>query len=208
MEQKTLITGALVVLSLFLIYLFFFQEPDLSINDILRDKTTPGQFVSAVISSNNIYIVQDLVNSNESVRKNIQQCGIDFAGSAGLATKDKKIFAFEDGKCYRLDNSLSVPINKCLLEIKNNLDSVVFYIKQGQTSTFYNQGILVGLGQNYSRGDCNVNFVNLSKSSVASSSNNASDIIREIATDVIRDPRNTNQSSTNTSAVSVQNQSK
>lgn len=192
MEQKSLITIILVLLSLFLVYYFFSLEPAISIKDIFKDEVTPGQFVSALAVSNKVYIVQDLTNSNESVRKNIQQCGIDLAGSSGLAAKDKKTFAFEGGLCYGFDNSSGVSINKCLIELKNNqANASVFYIRQGSKTTFYTQGTIISLDKNYSRGDCNVNFVNKPQP-VSTSDVLPSDVLREIASQVVPLQNNTN----------------
>jgi hypothetical protein len=206
MEQKSIITGVLVVLCIILIYIVFFQEQNVSISDILKDQASGAQFASAFVASNTVYLVQDLVNANASVRKNIQQCGIDFAGSPGLATKDQKIYAFEGGQCYGFDSSKSTTINKCLLEIKNQPEAVVFYIRQGFESKFYTRGILVGLGKDYTRGDCNVNFLNPTKSKTVSGQDlPTSDIISQIAAEVVGNNTNVTNS---TATITTQNKSK
>lgn len=128
-----------------------------SINDsIIADNESiadPQIFSDHLMAAQNVFIIQDLRNvTNDTIRKNIQQCGIDFAGSSGLVDKNLSIFAFEGDKCTSLDGI--VDINICLDKLK--FANITIQIKQADKTLIYKNKLLVGIGKNYPSKSCSI----------------------------------------------------
>lgn len=116
----------------------------------------PNVFADQLLAASEVFIIQDLRDVNSDIiRKNIQQCGIDFAGSMGLAGKNITIFALEGNECTTLDGI--VELNDCLDKI-NAATNPLINIKQGNQSTFYKTKLEVGISEEYLPNSCNINI--------------------------------------------------
>ncbi len=117
----------------------------------------PEIFADQLSISDNVFIVQDLRGvSNGTSRKNIQQCGIDFAGSNGLAGKNVTILAFENNECTSLDGITD--IDSCLEKMKSA--NVTIQIKEGTQYSFYKNKLIVGIDSSYKVGSCSISVKN------------------------------------------------
>ncbi len=129
---------------------------NVSSNTSASEPVNPDVFAAQLLSAKDVFIVQDLRDtSNDAVRRSIQQCGVDFAGSRGLVGKNLTIFAFEKNECTSIDGI--VDLNICLEKLKTA--EITIHIKEGNQSTFYKNKLVVGVINDYSPKSCNINFV-------------------------------------------------
>ena len=120
----------------------------------LKEKTVAASvFVQTLTDAKKVYIIQDLRNANPKERTSVQQCGVDFAASKGLVQKEKVIFAFEDSGCTALEGKRD--LGSCMDELAGQ---EVLYIEKGNQTLVYEKALLIGLGENYTKGSCNVNI--------------------------------------------------
>ena len=169
MDSKTLLVLLLIVLAVGIgYYVFFLQakpvEPPLQKNVTLFDESvlfkndTPVQatvFEAYLISAPELYLVEDLRRADSfTVRKSIQQCGIDFASSAALVNKNLTVYAFDDEKCTSLKGITSLPT--CIDQMNGK---ALIYIRPGNRSIFYAHQLVVELGGTYIPNSCRINLV-------------------------------------------------
>jgi len=110
-------------------------------------------FVSDVQAAKKIYIVMDLRNvASDKQKNNIMQCGTDFAGSQGLVGKELSVLAIESNTCTLLNGTSD--INGC---IKEAMTGVGFFINSGNSTTFFKNKIIIGIGEVYQPKSCGVN---------------------------------------------------
>lgn len=120
-----------------------------------QEKTVdPQKFLAVLQNSSKLYIIQDLRGADDAVRRNIMQCGVDLAGSQGVAALNKTItiYALEDSKCTTLEGV------KTLTECSNTGDGVTFYVSKGNQSSFYEKKLSIGIGADYTAKSCNINL--------------------------------------------------
>ncbi len=115
----------------------------------------PSVFISHLAQSPKVVIVQDLRGAtSDLIRKNIQQCGVDFAGSQGLARKELVISAYEKDLCITMEGTF--PISKCESEYAT---LTKIFISAGKETRFFNDKMIVGVQEQYVPLDCRVNIV-------------------------------------------------
>ena len=145
-EQKNLAVALLLVLALVLAYFI--------LNNSYQDKIVePQVFLMSLKNSTQFYIIQDLRGSNDDlVRKNIMQCGVDIAGSQGIAALNKTItiYALEEDNCLSIDGKK--PLSDCI----NPTDGTIFHIKNGNQTNFYQKKLEIGIGAIYTLKSCNI----------------------------------------------------
>ena len=133
-------------------YFIFFPNPN---------SFTPGSPVSVsgfkdvFLSANNVSILMDVRGlKKENTSQHILQCGVDFAGSNGMAGKNVSYFSAADDGCTSIDGRH--PIEYCFSSIKNGL---TIYIHEGNSTTYYSNGMSVGVGPVYKQGTCGIHRV-------------------------------------------------
>ena len=144
--MKKYITLFLVVILVILLYFLYLKV----------DKETPvdpSVFADTVSSSDKLFIVQDLRNSDVDNRRNLQQCAVDFAGSQKLVGKDLIFFAYEGDECTSIDGIKQV--TECEFQIGG---SPVIYVQAGDTdgTIFYKSKLIVNIGPVYESHMCSV----------------------------------------------------
>lgn len=137
MEQGYLKTAGVVMLaiiSIAFIYYYFFilSEQDTQISQ--------GEFVKELEAAKKVYIISDLRNAPISSRNGIMQCGIDIAGSIALAPKNVSYFVIDGNDCITEHGNRSISFCE---DISKN--GVLFYIKYGNSTSFYKNKIVVGM---------------------------------------------------------------
>jgi len=112
-----------------------------------------GLFAYNVYKANSIAIVMDVRGvSSANISDNILQCGVDFAGSSGLADKNKTILSFSDGdKCVGIKNMTNLTVDDCLNLLS---DDVIIMIREGDFSTFHTTSLTVGINEGYAPHMC------------------------------------------------------
>jgi len=116
-------------------------------------------FLVRLEEAQNIAIVQDLRNVNDSdIKRNILQCGTDFAGSSEFGylmqvlKRNVTIYALEDSKCTTLDGIFD--LKTCLNQIKNS--NISIHVKSGKQYAFYENKFVVGIEKEYTAGTCGI----------------------------------------------------
>ena len=72
---------------------------------------TLDEFASSMLASSKIYVVEDIrgLEAYPISRKNIMQCGVDYAGSPGLVGKEFTVYVYDDGDlCGTLEGHKSI----------------------------------------------------------------------------------------------------
>ncbi|MEM2908806.1 MAG: hypothetical protein QW590_02545 [Candidatus Bilamarchaeaceae archaeon] len=115
---------------------------------------------SAIISdADQVYIVMDVREvSNELTKRNILQCGVDFAGSAGLIGRNVTYVSLDNHGCTvasleGLNQSRST--GDCIEML--NSDGVSLYIHEGTETEYYTRAAIIGVSDTYVLGTCSVN---------------------------------------------------
>ncbi|MBD3390218.1 hypothetical protein GF415_04685 [Candidatus Micrarchaeota archaeon] len=124
-----------------------------------RENVTLQDFASNLLSSDKVYIVEDLrgLGAYPISKNNIMQCGVDFAGSEGIVGKEMKIYVLEEDSCsHSSGNSTLEACYSEILAASNDTSSAVIWIEKGSIPEFYERGLLVRVNETYMQGDCSI----------------------------------------------------
>jgi hypothetical protein len=102
-----------------------------------------------------IFIVMDVrgvTDSNTST--NILQCGVDFAGSSGMGGKNVSYLSLGNDGCVAEDGKHTA--EDCFSMLKSG---IVIYVKEGSSSSYHSDSMIVGVGPQYSAGSCSIKKV-------------------------------------------------
>lgn len=122
------------------------------------EATDEGTFLSTLIDSPVIYIVMDLRGvEDDSVRTNIMQCGVDFAGGTGLAGRNVTYMSMDETQCVHasIDEGVKGTItpDECLEMLNGGMS---LYIVEGVSTTYYTKAAMVGVNESYEIGMCGI----------------------------------------------------
>lgn len=116
----------------------------------------PGSGVDAATfkdifsNASRVYIVMDVRSvTDANTSRNILQCGVDFAGSSGMGGKNVSYISVGDDGCVADDGKHTTEY--CVSELKNG---IVIYVKEGTSSSYYSNALVVGVGPRYTVGSC------------------------------------------------------
>lgn len=142
-DTKTILVFILLFAVLAVAYVLFANQ---------EKEVDPQLFLSSLKNSSSVYIVQDIRGANDEIRRNILQCGVDLAGSQGLASLNKNvtIYAFDDSKCTTINGEN--PLSEC----EDYKNAPTFYIMNGVGNHFYENKLIIGIGENYTVKSCDV----------------------------------------------------
>jgi len=123
------------------------------------NKINKETFLELLANSEPVYVVMDARNvSDEYTKRNIFQCGVDFAGSSGLVGKNVSIIGMDDKGC--VVGSLSSALNKtttneeCIKMLNSN--GIALYSHAGNDTFYYTRAAMVGVGDTYVLGSCSI----------------------------------------------------
>jgi CxxC motif-containing protein len=108
--------------------------------------------------ANKTYIVMDVRNvSSDIVKRNVLQCGIDFASSTPFAGRNVTYISMDAKDCYigMSEKTEKETISNCM-KILNRPDSITLYIKEGSNTTYYTRAAVIGVNENYAIGQCSL----------------------------------------------------
>jgi len=109
-------------------------------------------FTHILQEANEVNILMDIRNVDDSNdRWAILQCGVDFAGSSGLAGKKIRYLSMDDTGCVAEDGKYD--LNYCMNTINNG---VTLYVQKGNETTFHSKAMVVGVQHDYIIGLCNI----------------------------------------------------
>ncbi|MBU0527514.1 MAG: hypothetical protein ABH983_01160 [Candidatus Micrarchaeota archaeon] len=131
------------------VYVLFIQPTEGFVPGSEVDSAT---FLQIFDSTENIYIVMDVRGvTDPQVKHNVLQCGVDFAASSGMGPKNATYFSIGEEGCITPKGSSEDAY--CFNELRRG---VAIYIHEGSTTSYHSNGILVGVGSNYSLGTCGI----------------------------------------------------
>jgi hypothetical protein len=146
---KFLLIAALLIAVAVLAYYFILQPKDQFIPGAVVDETT---FLNNFDAAQKVYIVMDVRDIDDDLlRKNVLQCGVDFAGSSGVAPKNATYFSLGDAGCVTVDGPRTAEY--CFSEIRKGM---AIYVHEGNTFAYYSNGISVGVNKSYELGTCGI----------------------------------------------------
>jgi hypothetical protein len=120
----------------------------------LGNEVNAQTFLSLFGKEDAVYVVMDVRDvTSQKVKTNILQCGVDFAGSTGLLGKNQTYYSFDSEQgCVALEGTL--PLDYCMKNLNDN--GMTIYVKEANSTKFYTNAMVVGVGQNYSEGECSI----------------------------------------------------
>lgn len=163
-ENRTmlLLVLAIIIIGASILYILNLRAAEAAANQIEFDKgnrINKETFLALLAEKEPVYIVMDARNvSNNYTRRNIFQCGVDFAGSSGLFGRDVYIVALEDTGCVLA--SLPRAINRtatnseCIKML--NGGGIAIYSHAGNDTLYYSRAAMVGVGDTYILGSCSI----------------------------------------------------
>jgi hypothetical protein len=138
-----------VVVATFAVYVLFVQPAEKFVPGSEVDSAT---FLQIFDSTENVYIFMDVRGvTDPKVKHSVLQCGVDFAASSGMGPKNASYFSLGDEGCITPKGSSEEAY--CFNELRKG---VTIYIHEGSTTSYHSNGILVGVGSNYSLGTCGI----------------------------------------------------
>lgn len=153
---KWILTFALIGISVFLIYNYSKINTTYNIESLLKENKKQVGYAEALqylTKSEKICIVEDITGTQDPIRKNIMDCGINFASTLPIYEKNMKIYAVENGKCFSSEGEREIPI--CSNEIKEQ-NCFVFFIASNETIKIesYENMLLVPVGEKLKETEC------------------------------------------------------
>ena len=146
--------GVLLVAALAMAYYFTVLQkpgpiapPELALGSEINLQT----FATILTGSNSIYLIMDVRNATDAATKHgILSCGVDFAGSLGLGNKNLTIYSLDAGENC-IDEKGNYTSAACLERASKGISIL---IRPGNSTSFYTNAMVVGLGKNYTAGSC------------------------------------------------------
>jgi hypothetical protein len=112
-------------------------------------------FKDIFANASRVYIVMDVRGvTDANISRNILQCGVDFAGSSGMGGKNVSYISLGDSGCVEDDGSHAA--DYCISQLK---DGITIYVKEGASSSYYSNALVVGVGPQYAVGSCAIKSV-------------------------------------------------
>ncbi len=146
---------AVIILGSAIAYFFFIDRPsEFRKGTAINEET----FVSLLSDADKVHVVMDVRGiEDDYTRRNVLQCGIDFAGSMGLANREVNYVSMSDRGCTiaslgGLNKTTSV--KECMDII--NKDGISLYVLEGNGTKYYTRAAMIGVGDLYVLGTCNV----------------------------------------------------
>jgi hypothetical protein len=150
-KMKIAATVVIVVIALAMAYYFLvFQSGPASPK--LGNPINLPTFATLLSQAQDVYVVMDVSNATGQVKQNVIECGVDFAGSPGLGGKNMTFFSIDTGgRCIGANGNYSS--SWCFAQMENGLSII---IQPGNSTSFYTDAMVVGMGDNYTAGGCSV----------------------------------------------------
>ncbi len=147
MDSRTIATAVLGLASLFFIYSFVFQ-PTAQPQEVSYE-----EFILGLADANKAFVMMDLRGAAESSKVPIMSCGVDIAGSVALVPKNLSIMVVDEGNC--IFDGENKPVFYCDEASKAG---VTFQIKEGNSTLFYKDRIVIGLREYSASSPCKVSI--------------------------------------------------
>ena len=156
--EKWVIVIAMTILAIYLIYTYVSgsKQVEFNIKQELINKMEKGGYAEALermSNSTEICIVEKLDKTEDPVRRNIMNCGVNIASTAPSYGKNVSAYAIEGGKCYYTGGEKS--IESCYTEIVEK-GCFVMYIEEGSTFESYSNMLIIGVNETFNEKGCEI----------------------------------------------------
>ena len=149
--QKLALVGILTVLAvgMGIYFLKLGQQESMLNTGQTIDETS---FKTILTNAENVAIITDVRGiADDNIKQKIYQCGIDFAGSPYLGSKNMTYFSIDEKECITPEGSRSK--DSCINNAKN---LIVIYINSGNGTKYYSNAMFVGIDDSYRLGVCGI----------------------------------------------------
>lgn len=162
-EWKNWAVVALALITMALAWNFY-QNSNSSTNKLNEftagKKITHTEFTEILATSPSVSILANVQGiTNDKIRQNIYQCGIDFTGSTYMGSKNVTYYALSEEGCTSTEAKQKNQTNAMCIEQAIDSSDIIFYIHEGNESTFHRNGISVGITETYRPESCKVRIV-------------------------------------------------
>lgn len=141
-------TALLLVAVVVLVFVFFPPMTEFRPGTEVNEET----FTHVLEEADRVNIMMDIRGvDDEKTQWGILQCGIDFAGSFGLATKNVSYLSMDDQGCVAEDGRHN--FKYCTDALQHG---VTLYIREGSGATFHSNAMVVGVGNDYVVDSCKI----------------------------------------------------
>ena len=117
---------------------------------------TQKEFLSALMNSSNVFVIEDLRNASTSSKQNIMQCGTDLAGSIntaasslGLPEKNVSVMVLDQDSCITADASKSISYKSIEYCEALSRAGIAIRLQYGAASVYYYKNAMAIGMQNY-----------------------------------------------------------
>jgi hypothetical protein len=144
MDKRSFVVIILGIAAIALSYYVYMNQGFLQkdVKDVLiagRQELNSSKFAEDFLKHECTAIVMDIRGIDDPYRRNILQCGVDLAGSQGLAGMKMQVMGFDEKGC--VDENGSKPVQECMQALRK--DCYIFYITKGQNKSTVYEGLLV-----------------------------------------------------------------
>ncbi len=155
MSNDLLKIAAVVLLALFVLVIAWYFLRSSATTFVPGSGVDAGTFKDIFSSASRVYIVMDVRGvTDANTSRNILQCGVDFAGSSGMGGKNVSYISMSNSGCVQDYGSYT--LDYCISQLKNG---IVIYVKEGTSSSYYSNALVVGVGPQYAVGSCAIKSV-------------------------------------------------
>ncbi len=161
MNNKEIVVMLLVIVALGLIYFYSIQPaptipvepaPIIPVEPLSNESLMKETFLQNLQESDSVYILMDTRDApSQGIKEGILQCGVDLAGSQGLASKNITALALEGENC----SGMNASINECLSILES---APSFHVLSGQKTEYFENKLVVSIDETYLTGDCSVSI--------------------------------------------------
>ncbi len=160
--EKWAIVLVLVIIAIYLAYSYYVsnnyqnEENEFNIKEnLLKNMKKIGyaEALEKMTNSSEICIIEDLKKSNDTIRQNIMNCGINIASTAPKYGKNISAYAIEDNICYNAEGKTSV--EECYKEIIEK-ECFVMYVEEGNQFNTYENMIDIGVNETFNEKGCEI----------------------------------------------------
>lgn len=131
----------ILVISLVVLVFIFFETKTFERGSKVDEQT----FIELFSQSQKVIVLMDVRGVTDPIiKKNIFQCGVDFASSSGLVTKNVTYYSLGEVGCVTPEGEKN--FDYCFNEIKK---SMTIHIEKGDKTEYYQNSLVVGINSVY-----------------------------------------------------------
>ena len=120
-----------------------------------RNPISYSESASQILESKEVCIIGNITDTIDPQRKNMMNCGVDYASSLGGMNKSIQTYFIESGECTRLEGVTD--INTCLIELNKRGCYMIFIGNElNGTPKTLDHLLYVPIGNEYANESCSI----------------------------------------------------